>query len=58
VFHIVSVWPSLTVRLQTELGVNTHTMVSEMHHTMVKIKADDQNQLVSNIHTLFHQPKE
>jgi len=33
-------------------------MVSEMHRTIVKIKADDQNQLVSDIHTLLHQPKE
>ena len=55
---IVSVWLLLTVRPQTELAINTHNMVSEMHRNMVKSQegADDQHQLVSVIHTpLRHQ---
>ena len=37
---------SLTVRYQTELALNTHTVVSDIHHIMVKV-FDDKNLPVS-----------
>jgi len=73
VFNVCSTVPvrsSLTIRFQTELAlnthaivsdvhhgvVNTHTMVSEMHRNMLKSQegTDDQYPPVSHIRTLFH----
>ena len=67
---VIAVWPFLTTHPQTELAintntivsdvhhgiVNTHTMVSDMHRNMLKSRegADDQLLLVSDIRTPFH----
>jgi len=40
-----SMWLSLTVRLQTELAVNTHVIISDVHHGVVSTQA-----MVSDIH--------
>ena len=55
VCSVVVVRLSLTVHVQTELAINTHTMVSEIHHNILKGQegADDQHQSVSCIGTLF-----
>ena len=48
-------WPSLTVYLlQTELVLNTHTIVSDVHRNVLKLRedSDSQNRVVSNMHTL------
>jgi hypothetical protein len=66
---VAVVWPLLTVRSQTELALNTHTivsgidhnvantqtMVSDIHHIMVKSQegVDGKNTLVSVTCTLF-----
>ena len=70
VCSIVSLRLLLTVRVQTELAINTHGVVSDVHRGVVNTHAmvselrrdllesqeriDDQHQLVSNIHTLVH----
>ena len=41
---VIVVWLLLTVRSQTELALNTHTIVSGMNHNVTKIHA-----IVSNI---------
>jgi hypothetical protein len=66
---VVVVWLLLTVRPQTELALNTHTIVSGMDHNVTKIHAivsnidstvmkiregtDNQNLLVSITYTMF-----
>ena len=46
---------SLTARLQTELAVTTHTMVSDVHRNILKdLEGADNHQSVSGICTLFH----
>ena len=46
----------LTVHMQTELAINNHTMISEIHRNLLKGQEspDDQHQSVSYIDTLFH----
>jgi hypothetical protein len=39
VSSVVVVWPSLTVHSQTELALNTNTIVSGMDHNVMKILA-------------------
>ena len=41
-------WPSLTDPLQTELAMNTHTIVADVHQNVLKIRedADGQNRVV------------
>ena len=34
VSFVISVWPLPTVHLQTELAMNTHTMVSDIHRNV------------------------
>jgi hypothetical protein len=58
VFNVRSViftWSSLTVRFQTELAMNTHTIVSDIHRNILKSQegTDGKNQLVSDNCTLF-----
>ena len=43
-FHVV-VWPLLTLHSQTELAINTHVTVSEVHQGVVNTHT-----LVSDIH--------
>ena len=56
VCYIVTVWLLLTVHIQTELAINNHAMISEMHSNMLKGQegADGQHQSVSYIGTPFH----
>ena len=69
VCSVVAVWLLLTVHVQTELAINTHGMVSDVHHDVANTRtmvseihrnmlkgqegADDQHQSVSCISTLF-----
>jgi len=53
---VISVRPLLTVDLQTELAINTHVIVSDIHRTMLKGQEgteDGQLRLVSDVHSLF-----
>jgi hypothetical protein len=55
IFNVGSVsvvWISLTVRYQTELALNTHTIVSDIHHIMVKV-FDDKNLPVSIVYLIY-----
>ena len=60
VFNVRSVavftWLSLTVPFQTELAMNTHTIVSDIHRNVLKIQegADEKHQSVSGTCTLFN----
>ena len=42
-------WPSLNIPLQTELAMNTHTIITDVHQNVLKICEDvgSQNQVVS-----------
>jgi len=53
---IISVRPFLTVHLQTELAMNTHVIVSDLHRNMLKgqERTDGQLWLVSDFRTLSH----
>jgi hypothetical protein len=46
VSSVIVAWMLLTARYQTELALNTHTIVSDIHHIMVKV-FDDKNLPVS-----------
>jgi len=66
---VITAWLSLTVHLQTELAINTHVIVSDVHHGVVNTHVmvseihrsvvkgqggiDDQHRLVSDICTPF-----
>ena len=42
---VISTWLLLTIRLQTELAINTHTIVSDVHHGVA-----DTHTMVSDLH--------
>jgi len=48
-------WPSLTDPLQTELTMNTHTIVADVHQNVLKIREDvaSQNRVVSGTRVLW-----
>ena len=47
-------WSSLMSSHQTELGLNTHTIVSDMHQNVLKLRkdADSQSRVVSDMRAL------
>ena len=47
-------WPSLNIALQTELAMNTHTIITDVHQNVLKICEDvgSQNQVVSDAYVL------
>ena len=58
-----SVCPRLAITdfpsLKTELILNTHTIVTDIHQDVSKIRSedvDDLNQAVSDMHTFYHFP--
>jgi len=55
-FSMLLLWSSLTAPLQTELAMNTHTIVADVHQNVLKIREDvgSQNPLVSNRRAFWH----
>ena len=51
VSSVISVWPSPTVHSQTELIINTNTMVSDLHRNALKglEESDEKHRSVSDI---------
>ena len=50
----LSAWPPLTFPLETQLVLNTHTIVAGIHQSMPS--TDGQNRVVSDIHNIYHFP--
>jgi hypothetical protein len=44
-------WSSLNIPLQTELAMNTHVIVADVHQNVLKIRedVDSQNRVVSDV---------
>ena len=54
----VSDWLLLTFPLETELILNTHTIVTDIRQDVSKIREDSgrPNQVVSGVHSFYHPP--
>ena len=53
---VISAWSLPTIHPQTELAINAHTKLADIHRDILKGQegADDQHRSVSDICTLFH----